>query len=160
MDLDARLRYSRSGSAIFSSFFSASSSFLNSCSKMSWSFRLGRVLAHYAVLLAVTNKWRGVREAKQRGDAEVIIWGSGMPRREFLYSDDMADACVLLMSLADNEFETVICPLGYVRFMSIGNHPAVLPIDIWQVEVLPIEACRHLAWKIVLQVRPADHRQV
>ena len=40
---------------------------------------------------------RKMHEAKQRGDQEVLIWGSGTPRREFLYSDDMADACVFLM---------------------------------------------------------------
>jgi hypothetical protein len=32
-----------------------------------------------------------------RGDAEFGVWGSGMPRREFLYVDDLADACVFLM---------------------------------------------------------------
>lgn len=37
---------------------------------------------------------RKVHEAKQRGDAEVSVWGSGKPRREFLYVDDLADATV------------------------------------------------------------------
>jgi GDP-L-fucose synthase len=36
-------------------------------------------------------------EARQRGDAEYVVWGSGTPRREFLYVDDLADACVHLM---------------------------------------------------------------
>jgi len=40
---------------------------------------------------------RKMHEAKERGDDRVEIWGSGMPRREFLYSEDMADACVFLM---------------------------------------------------------------
>ncbi|MFA6312386.1 MAG: GDP-L-fucose synthase [Sterolibacterium sp.] len=44
---------------------------------------------------------RKVHEAKQKQLAEVPIWGSGTPRREFLYSDDMADACVHLMNLDD-----------------------------------------------------------
>ena len=44
---------------------------------------------------------RRFHEAKMRGDAEVTIWGSGTPRREFLFSDDMADACVFLMNLPD-----------------------------------------------------------
>jgi GDP-L-fucose synthase len=51
---------------------------------------------------------RKMHEAKRRGDSEVVIWGTGTPRREFLYSDDMADACVLLMSLADSEFEQMV----------------------------------------------------
>jgi GDP-L-fucose synthase len=40
---------------------------------------------------------RKAHEAKTRGDAEFVVWGSGTPRREFLYVDDLADACVHLM---------------------------------------------------------------
>lgn len=40
---------------------------------------------------------RKAHEAKQRGDAEYVVWGSGKPKREFLYVDDLADACVYLM---------------------------------------------------------------
>jgi GDP-L-fucose synthase len=40
---------------------------------------------------------RKAHEAKLRGDNELVIWGTGTPRREFLYVDDMADACVFLM---------------------------------------------------------------
>lgn len=40
---------------------------------------------------------RKMHEAKTRGDKEVVIWGTGSPRREFLYGDDLADACVFLM---------------------------------------------------------------
>jgi GDP-L-fucose synthase len=39
---------------------------------------------------------RKAHEAKQRGDSEFVVWGSGTPRREFLYVDDLADACVFL----------------------------------------------------------------
>jgi GDP-L-fucose synthase len=51
---------------------------------------------------------RKFHEAKQQGDANVVIWGSGTPRREFLYSDDMADACVRLMNLPDEQFDTLL----------------------------------------------------
>jgi GDP-L-fucose synthase len=44
---------------------------------------------------------RKIHEAKVRGDKEVEIWGSGKPRREFLYSEDMADACVFIMEKVD-----------------------------------------------------------
>lgn len=44
---------------------------------------------------------RKIHEAKVRGDKEVEIWGSGKPRREFLYSEDMADACVFIMEHRD-----------------------------------------------------------
>ena len=40
---------------------------------------------------------RKAHEAKLRGDAECTVWGTGTPRREFLYVDDLADACVHLM---------------------------------------------------------------
>ena len=39
---------------------------------------------------------RKVHEAKPRGDAEVPLWGTGAPRREFLYVDDCADGLVFL----------------------------------------------------------------
>lgn len=40
---------------------------------------------------------RKFHEAKKRGDKEVVMWGDGSARREFLYVDDLADACVFLM---------------------------------------------------------------
>ena len=42
---------------------------------------------------------RKVHEAKSRGDSELVVWGSGTPRREFLYVEDLAEACVYLMEL-------------------------------------------------------------
>ena len=40
---------------------------------------------------------RKVHEAKCRGDKELVVWGTGKPMREFLYVDDLAEACVFLM---------------------------------------------------------------
>ena len=51
-----------------------------------------------------------IHAARERGDAEVEIWGSGRSRREFLYSDDMADACVHLMRLPDERFDALVAP--------------------------------------------------
>jgi GDP-L-fucose synthase len=45
---------------------------------------------------------RKAHDAKARGDTEWVVWGSGMPRREFLYVDDLADACVHLMESGYN----------------------------------------------------------
>jgi GDP-L-fucose synthase len=39
---------------------------------------------------------RRAHDARERGDAELVVWGSGTPRREFLYVDDLAQACVML----------------------------------------------------------------
>ncbi len=51
-------------------------------------------LANSHVLPALIRK---VHEAKLRGDSNFVVWGSGKVKREFLYVDDMADACVFLM---------------------------------------------------------------
>lgn len=51
---------------------------------------------------------RKFHEAKTRGDQTVTVWGSGNPRREFLYSDDMADACVFLMNLPDEKYHSLL----------------------------------------------------
>ena len=51
-------------------------------------------LASSHVLPALMRK---AHEARQRGDSQLVVWGSGTPRREFLYADDLADACVFLM---------------------------------------------------------------
>ena len=47
---------------------------------------------------------RRFHEAKLANAPSVTVWGTGTPKREFLYSDDMADACVYLMSLPDDKF--------------------------------------------------------
>ena len=44
---------------------------------------------------------RKFHEAKEANAKEVVVWGTGTPKREFLYSEDMADACVFLMELPD-----------------------------------------------------------
>lgn len=51
---------------------------------------------------------RKMHEAKERGDREVTVWGTGKPRREFLYSDDMADACLFLASLPEEQFSALV----------------------------------------------------
>lgn len=51
---------------------------------------------------------RKFHEAKLRREATVTVWGTGTPRREFLYSDDMADACVYLMQLPDARFDALL----------------------------------------------------
>ena len=53
---------------------------------------------------------RKMHEAMERGDKEVVVWGTGTPRREFLYSDDMADACVFLMDSTDEKLAALFTP--------------------------------------------------
>ena len=47
---------------------------------------------------------RKFHEAKISQNPTVTVWGTGTPRREFMYSEDMADACVFLMNLPDEQF--------------------------------------------------------
>jgi GDP-L-fucose synthase len=51
---------------------------------------------------------RKVYEAKCAERDEVVVWGSGKPLREFMYSDDFADACVYLMTLDDQSYGTLL----------------------------------------------------
>ncbi|HMM45531.1 MAG TPA: GDP-L-fucose synthase [Candidatus Macondimonas sp.] len=57
-------------------------------------------LANSHVLPALIRKFH---EAKVSGAGEVVVWGSGTPRREFLHVDDLADACLFLMQHYDDE---------------------------------------------------------
>ena len=51
---------------------------------------------------------RKFHEAKQSNAKQVVVWGSGTARREFLYSEDMADACVFLMNLPDDKYDSLL----------------------------------------------------
>ena len=59
---------------------------------------------------------RRFHEAKENGSSEVVIWGSGTPRREFLFGDDLAEACLFLM---DNYNEKGILNIGCGEDVSI-----------------------------------------
>jgi GDP-L-fucose synthase len=70
---------------------------------------------------------RKMHEAWVRGDRQVTVWGTGAPRRELLYSDDMADACVFLAGLPENNIDELfergaqapLINIGYGSDMSI-----------------------------------------
>lgn len=70
---------------------------------------------------------RKIYEASLREDTQVTVWGTGTVRREFLHSDDMADACVFLMSLPDeklmpllhSEVQPPLVNVGYGSDLSI-----------------------------------------
>lgn len=51
---------------------------------------------------------RKFHEAKLARSSSVVVWGTGIPRREFLYSEDMAQACVHLMRLDDEVFRSLL----------------------------------------------------
>ena len=66
---------------------------------------------------------RRFHEAKLNNAPSVAIWGTGTPKREFLYSEDMADACVYLMNLPDEQFKPLLAADrndGLPPLMNIG----------------------------------------
>jgi len=54
---------------------------------------------------------RKMHEAKSAGLKEVVIWGSGKPKREFLYADDLAGALVFLVALEEKLFDAIVDPM-------------------------------------------------
>lgn len=67
------------------------------------------------VLPALIHKFH---EAKVRDKAQVIVWGTGKPKREFLFVDDLAAACIFLMQNYDSE---EIINVGTGKDISIGS---------------------------------------
>jgi GDP-L-fucose synthase len=53
---------------------------------------------------------RKMHEAKLSGAKEVVLWGSGKPKREFLYVDDLAHALVFLATLDDQRYNALVAP--------------------------------------------------
>jgi GDP-L-fucose synthase len=59
---------------------------------------------------------RRFHEAKECNSREVIVWGTGLPRREFLHVDDLADACLLIMNVEREDFRKVVeRDLGFIN---------------------------------------------
>jgi GDP-L-fucose synthase len=119
-------------------------------------------LANSHVLPALIRK---AHEAKQRGDKELVVWGSGKPMREFLYVDDLADACVFLMErgVADGIFnigmgedvtirelaEAVMSVIGYTgRIVFDTTKPDGTPRKL-----LDVSRLRDLGWQAGTSLR-------
>jgi GDP-L-fucose synthase len=77
---------------------------------------------------------RKIAEAHEHGDSSVTLWGTGTPRREFLYSEDMADACLFLINLPDEQFvpiagsqhEAPLINIGWGKDVSIRELAAMI----------------------------------
>src|SRR5574340_443511 len=66
---------------------------------------------------------RKLHEAKVSNAPRVTVWGTGTPRREFLYSDDMADACIFLMCWPETQFVPLLAAArndGLAPLINIG----------------------------------------
>ena len=58
-------------------------------------------------------------EAKVNGEKSVIVWGSGNVRREFMFADDLADACVFLLNFPSDEFWSKVD--GHCSHVNVGR---------------------------------------
>jgi len=63
---------------------------------------------------------RKMHDAKQANLPHVSVWGTGSPRRELLYSDDAADACLFLMRLPQEEFSLLVSSTDHPPLINIG----------------------------------------
>jgi GDP-L-fucose synthase len=64
---------------------------------------------------------RKFHEAKISGKKEVVIWGTGTPRREFLHVDDLADAIVFIINLDDNTLSHHLLSYPKPCFVNVGS---------------------------------------
>lgn len=108
---------------------------------------------------------RKVIEAKEQGDSQIVMWGTGVPRREFLHVDDMADACVFLM---ESDIENGMFNVGRGEDITIKDL-LLLVCDIvgYQGEIvqdtskpdgtprklLDVSRLEQLGWKCRLELR-------
>lgn len=63
---------------------------------------------------------RKVHEAKASDAPSVTVWGSGAPRREFIYSEDLADACVFLMEQDADSFSSAFADNAAAPLINVG----------------------------------------
>jgi len=73
---------------------------------------------------------RKFHEAKISNQPEVIVWGTGTPRREFLYVDDMAAGCVFLMNLDDATIKRELLSYPKPCFVNLGTGEDITITDL------------------------------
>ena len=100
---------------------------------------------------------RKAHEAKVRGDNELVVWGSGRPMREFLYVDDLADACVFLMYNVGTGEDVTIRELAetVMRVVGFDGHivfDASKP-DGTPRKLLNVDRMRTLGWQAQTSLR-------
>ena len=81
---------------------------------------------------------RKVAEAKALGKKQIVVWGTGTPRRELMFSEDLADACVFLMNLPEADYSSL---LEGVPLINIGTGQDVT------IRGLAEQVCQALGFK-------------
>jgi len=64
---------------------------------------------------------RRIHEAARAGASEVTVWGTGTPRREFLFVDDMADGSLFVLTLPDEVLDRELCNYPKPNFVNLGT---------------------------------------
>jgi nucleoside-diphosphate-sugar epimerase len=78
-------------------------------------------------------------EAARRGDEEVMVWGSGRPRREFLHVDDMADACLFVLNLDKKNYDEATTPMQSHINVGYGDDVSVAELARLVANVIGFE---------------------
>ena len=71
---------------------------------------------------------RRFHQAKINDASEVTVWGSGKPRREFLYVDDMANACVFIMETHQQQLQSIVGPM--LSHINVGTGEDISIADL------------------------------
>ena len=79
---------------------------------------------------------RKFHEAKVSNQKSVTLWGSGKPMREFLYSDDLANAVLFILNLKDSEFESLLFPDNKIDKYPCLNVGSSCEISIFHLSIL------------------------
>ena len=82
---------------------------------------------------------RRFHEAKERGDNEVVVWGSGDPMREFLYVDDMANASIYVMELDQEIYNANTNPLLSHINVGTGEDCTIRELALTMAKVVGFE---------------------
>lgn len=116
---------------------------------------------------------RKMHEAKTRGDRTVTLWGTGRARREFLYSDDLADACVWLMERYGTSDVGEVINIGTGRDQTIADlakliaevvgFDGTLVYDASKPDGTPqkrldVSKCAELGWRAKVALRDGVER--
>ena len=82
---------------------------------------------------------RKFHEAKVNNTEQVIVWGSGTPKREFLYVDDLADACIFIMNIDKTNYQTLVDPMLSHLNVGYGYDLTIKELSILLKEIVGYE---------------------
>ena len=63
----------------------------------------------------------GTANAKKKNNESVTVWGTGKPRREFIYSDDLAGACLFLLEQDEDTYSNILTDRQRAPLINIGS---------------------------------------